>query len=627
MSINPAGEADKWAGLLLPEALAALHRYAQKEMRGELTPQMLSELQRQRGQKPGSFKVTLSKARNFVKASRTELVKIMKDGFRVLAKKDRDYLASAVRVEKALAGIEAALCQVMPNFSRGEAERWPGPIGYRVALNHFVAVSLRIHSIFPKAGYELVVSRVAEVVLTPILAHNLSFLLRSNPEIFRVITGDGKARDDDAPNKSLLAWYAERGKWGTKADEDYPAPSSLSDSEREALSRWKLLFDAIVHFHPFGDETHRQFKLIRELVTEHVENPAMSRLWSSLADLASGDLAADEMMVAKVIQQGADLFKGTDQSPLVNCARARFGLLRFAYDMDDEASLLRAKPEEALQEAEKAIVAHEGYGYPQHTDVAQANQLFGWAYLLSRRILLGRNVKGNPGYGLSDDLKNADSVLAVEWRAARLLERLFASLTRPSILQPDAPARRFGILALRYWAGLRSNPRFIIDAREASGTSYIEVAITRLRKDDAREIPKGVIWMLMARNALHQAYLCRGIPQKYLVQLDQTLAHYSRTLDAILDAKAKFEEDTSVKNTEGTMDGEIAAWCIPEMVAALTMKEEATKDKREKVDIGRYRKALITAGEVQFGIYFNPESEMRRINEGLRIRCGIKRQV
>jgi hypothetical protein len=75
------------------------------------------------------------------------------------------------------------------------------------------------------------------------------------------------------------------------------------------------------------------------------------------------------------------------------------------------------------------------------------------------------------------------------------------------------------------------------------------------------------------------------------------------------------------------MDGEIAAWCIPEMVAALTMKEEATKDKREKVDIGRYRKALITAGEVQFGIYFNPESELRRINEGLRIRCGIRRQV
>ena len=72
------------------------------------------------------------------------------------------------------------------------------------------------------------------------------------------------------------------------------------------------------------------------------------------------------------------------------------------------------------------------------------------------------------------------------------------------------------------------------------------------------------------------------------------------------------------------MDGEIAAWCIPEMVAAISMKEKATADKKAKLNIGRYRKALITAGEIQFGIYFSLESELERISEGLRIRCDIQ---
>ena len=130
--------------------------------------------------------------------------------------------------------------------------------------------------------------------------------------------------------------------------------------------------------------------------------------------------------------------------------------------------------------------------------------------------------------------------------------------------------------------------------------------------------------MLMARNALHQAHLCRNQPQKHLVQLDQALSHYARTLDAIFDSKAGFEEDLSVRNNEGTMDGEIAAWCIPEMVAAISMKEKATADKKAKLNILRYRKALITAGEIQFGIYFNLESELERISTGLRIRCDLK---
>ena len=621
---TPAEDAEKWAGLLLTEALAGLHRYALKEMTGELTPKMLSDLQQQRGQKPSSFKVTLSRARSFLKESRTELVKMMKEGFGELVKKDRDYLESAVRVEKALAGVEAGICQIMPDFSRGEAERWPGPIGYRVALNHFVAVSLQVHSIFPKAEFDRLVSLVVQVVLTPILAHNLTFLLRSDPAVFRVITGDGKARDCDPINESLLVWYANNAQLGRAEALVYAPTATLLDAERETLRRWQLLLNAFVQFHPQKTEAKKQFGLIRDLVTEHVENPATSRLWSSLADLTSGDLSADEMLVAKVIQQDGDLFKKTGQTPLVNCARAKFGLLRFAFKMEEEAELLRTEPEKALSEAATAIKAHVEYSYPERTDEEMAKKLFGWAYLLSRRILLGRKVKGNPGYGWSDDLKRANTVLDFEYRASKLLERLFVSLARPKVLEAEAPGRLYGLLALRYWAGVRSNPRFIIDVKGKGGTSYIEEAITRLKKDDAREIPKAVIWMLMARNALHQAHLCRHQPQKYLVQLDQALSHYARTLDAIFDSKTKFEEDPSVKNNEGTMDGEIAAWCIPEMVAAISMKEKATGDKKAKQNIGRYRKALITAGEIQFGIYFSLESELERISEGLRIRCDIQ---
>ena len=627
MTKPPAGDADKWAGLLLTEALAGLYNYGLKEMTGEMTPKMREDLQRVRGQKPDSFKVTLSRARSFLKVSRTELVKMMKEGFGELVKKDRDYLESAGRVEKALAGVEAGICQIMPDFSRGEAERWPGPIGYRVALNHFVAVSLRVHSIFPKIEYDRLVGLVVQVVLTPILAHNLTFLLRSDPAVFRVIAGDGRARDGDPINKSLLACYAEDAQFKSKGrveSQDYAHNATLLDVERATLSRWQLLFDAFVHFHPQKTEAKKQFGLIKDLVTEHVENPATSRLWSSLADLASGDLSADEMLVAKVIQQDGDLFKKTDQTPLVNCARARFGLLRFALKMEVETELLRTDPEKALLDADRVIKAHEGYSHPGYTDEPQALKLFGWAYLLSRRILLGRKVKGNPGYGLSDDLKNASVVLDFEWRASQLLERLFVSLARTKVLEANAPGRRYGLLALRYWAGVRSNPRFIIDVKGKAGTSYIEEAITRLKQDDAREIPKGVVWMLMARNALHQAHLCRNQPQKHLVQLDQALSHYARTLDAIFDSKARFEEDLSVRNNEGTMDGEIAAWCIPEMVAAISMKEKATVDKKAKLNIARYRKALITAGEIQFGIYFNLESELERITTGLRIRCDLK---
>lgn len=627
MAKTLAEDAEKWAGLLLTEAMAGLHRYARKEMNGELTPKMLSDLQKQLGQKPSSFKVTLSRARSFLKESRTELVKMMKEGFGELVKKDRDYLESAVRVEKALAGVEAGICQIMPDFSRGEAERWPGPIGYRVALNHFVAVALRVHSISPKAEYDRLVGLVVQVVLTPILAHNLTFLLRSDPAVFRVITGDGKVRDVDPLEKSLLSWYADVPPCKLQqgiADRDYSTSASLSDAERETLRRWQLLFDAFAYFHPQREKAKEQFCLIRDLVTEHVENPATSRLWSSLSDIASGDLSAAEMLVAKVIHQDEVLFKKTEQMPLVNCARAKFGLLKFAFKMEAEAEHLRINPETALLEADKVIKAHEEYLHTSHTDEETARKLFGWAYLLSRRILLGRKVKGNPGYGLSEDMKNAKEVLSFEWRASKLLERLFASLSRPQILEADAPARRYGLLALRYWAGLRSNPRFIIDVKGKEGTCYIEEAIARLKKDDARDIPKGIVWMLMARNALHQAHLCRNQPQRHLVQLDQALSHYARTLDAIFDSKIKFEEDASVKNNEGTMDGEVAAWCIPEMVAAMCMKEKATVEKKAKLNIARYRKALITAGEIQFGIYFHLESELERISRGLSIRCDIQ---
>ncbi|GBL29868.1 hypothetical protein EMGBS10_10180 [Opitutia bacterium] len=628
MNNPPAGDANKWAGLLLTEALAGLYRYGLKEMRGQMTAKMQSDLQLVRGQKTSSFKVTLSKARAFLKDSRTKLVVRMKEGFGVLLKKEGDYLESAVRVEKALMGVEAGLCQIMPDFSQVENERWPGPIGYRVALNHFVAVSLRLHSIFPKVEYDGLISLVGRVVLTPIMAHNLTFLLRSDPSVFRVIAVDGRARDDDPPSKSLLAWYASGAP--SKPEElgaarGYAKPTSLSTSEMEKLQRWQLLFDALIHFHPVRSQANEQFTLIRELVTEYVENPAISRLWSSLADLASGDLSADEMLVAKVIQQDELTFKKTEQLPLVNCARAKFGLLRFAFKMEAEAEMLRKNPDGALDTAEKVIDAHKAYPYPDHTDHDQASKLFGWAYLLSRRILLGRMVKGNPAHGLSADLKNAAVVLKLEWRASELLDRLLESLSRPEILKAASKARQFGLLAIRYRAGLRSNPRFIIDVRGKPGTSYIEEAIAWLKKDDALDIPKGIVWMLMARNALHNAWHCQNVPQKYIVQLDQALSHYARTLDAIFDSKVKFEEDISVKNDEGTMDGEVAAWCIPEMAAALWMKERATEDKKAKLQIARYRKALITAGEIQFGIYFNFDLELERIITGLRIRCDLRR--
>ena len=585
---------DEWQALVLSDILLGLHRYVERQSGIQLSAQQKAELDRFRGSKNGPFSTTLSQAKQFMVDSGENLIGLMmvKGGAVPHGLKQRRLLKNAVRVEKAIVGEEYALGFFLPDFSDEGVKRWPGPVGYRVALNHLIAVSIRVHSIFPSVEFKAVIGVVGRAVVVPILAHNLTFVARARAHVFGRLL---RALDELANGR------------------EPESHGDLGEDESDLYSKWVRLLDCVKHFAPSAKESKETFREVLDLVSEHGDNPSSSRLWAGLSIFASGDLAIDELLVAKVIKENESLFSSTENRPLVNCARSRFGLLRYSYAMEEQKRQLDGNPASAVESVRRIAQEIADMSRPGYLDEERAREAFGWAYLLSRKILLGRK-------------QESEAVIKQRHALSKVLDELLRVIASDKVRKSDnETARVYGVLALRYRAGFRSNPRFIADTNASEIAEYIESMSKELKSEAA--IPSGIVYMVKARNALHQAFIKReaGDSGRANVELDHAIAHYGMTLDSVIGHGYKFDQEREVtKNMPGVMDGEVAAWCIPEMVMALRMKREMTTDRAEKESLRRLSTALAVVGEAKYGIYFNEQEESDRIQRGLSLRCRRK---
>jgi hypothetical protein len=136
----------------------------------------------------------------------------------------------------------------------------------------------------------------------------------------------------------------------------------------------------------------------------------------------------------------------------------------------------------------------------------------------------------------------------------------------------------------------------------------------KLMKDEG--LPGGLISMMEARLQLHTAYAASGKPE-FATTLQAALATYAETLKSI----------SATEHSDNMMDGEVAAWAIPEMRYAVellkkTVTEKGNEKKSKISELERIQKALDMVGEMQFGVYFNQEEEAGRLKKGLELGCG-----
>lgn len=95
------------------------------------------------------------------------------------------------------------------------------------------------------------------------------------------------------------------------------------------------------------------------------------------------------------------------------------------------------------------------------------------------------------------------------------------------------------------------------------------------------------------------------------------LGTYAETLKSI----------SATEHSDNMMDGEVAAWAIPEMRFAVellkqTVTEKGNDRKKKVSELERIQKALDMVGEMQFGVYFNQEEESGRLQKGLMLGCA-----
>ena len=608
---------DSWSRLVLSEVIHGLRRQAEKNSSVSLSKAERAAIADFQG-KPRAFGVAVSRAKKFIEKSGAGLVKLMmiKGGSGQQTDGEKQMLAWALKVEKAIVGEEHVLKYYLPDFSEDKAKRWPGPIGYRVALNHFVAVATRIHSIFPSASFDHVIGLVAKVVMVPILAHNLTFLSRANPKVFMALTGDRKKAGEGKSNLGSLTVLSQGGKPA--------APDSLTGDDRQLFDAWLLLMNICVDLHPDVRAARICLLEVVELLNEYGDNPASSRLWSMLSVIASGDLAIDELLVSKAINADDGGLGAPASQPLVNCARSRFGLLRYSYGMEEKRQEFENDFFGSIREVDGLADGIRKTSRPESLDKDTFNKAFGWAYLLSRKTLLGRYNNQAADWPYFEDDKSASTAFERQYEAGRALDGLLSALAEDRFISSkNEVVRSYAMLALRYLAGYRSNPRFIVNTNESDVAGLIEPIKSRL--SGLSDMPKGIVAMVAARNSLHHAYRklsndARGA----VVQLDHAISQYAITLDAILVTNVHFADQERSSNVAGVMDGEVAAWCLPEMVTALSLRDQFVKTPGERKNLRRMRSALGILGEAQFGIFFNEDEERDRIERGLKIRCRRK---
>ena len=502
--------------------------------------------------------------------------------------KEASVLSDASQVTLAIENEEELLSLIAPDFSVNPTGRWPGPVGYRSALNHLIAVSIRVHSMYPDTKFEVIVRAAARRILVPVLAHNLTFLRRNEAATFNALlkSEDGIAR---------LLQKATGNKPLAKAKVVVVG----GEAATHAGLAWARLLNASFYFARacVTEDPEGLFEEIRRLALEHEINPTGSALWSELSLIASGDLSIDELLVSRVTTDLQDKLGSAPPRPIVFCARARFGLLRYSYALTDERELVAKHPANALKTAKEFLDGILTRAKP--LKVEDCSKAFGWAYLWSRYLLLGR---------AEDKRMETSEFKVTQDKAGELLEDLLYQV----YCHGEKPEYRQ--LALRYMAGFLTNPRFVRPKTLRSGDHQKAKDYIKLMKDEG--LPGGLISMMVARLHLHAAFASSGKPG-FVAPLQAALATYAETLKSI----------SATEHSDNMMDGEVAAWAIPEMRFAVellkqTVTEKGNDRKKKTSELDRIQKALDMVGEMQFGVYFNEEEEAGRLKKGLELGCG-----
>ena len=599
MSSTPSAYDLRWKQFRLTELLKGLHEYAEKTYQGDEVEYAGYKPAKDRAillrkslstSKPKSLESSAASSNTFFKdiagnlgdfLSGIKLIGRFKDGSEV-GEKTKAVLGRNIRVEGALKAWEAGFRLLLPDLVGMDEKRWPGHVSYRAALSHYVAVCMRAHSILPDVSFDAITLAAARRILVPALAHNFKFFAKDHPELYQLFVHGKEKEPHDKKNEPPAGLFMLR-----QDDAD-----GLPGASRPAFRKWLRLFRACQHFgEKWGEEKLAELGAeFQELLRDYERDPRNSRLWRDLSILAAGDMAVDEILVSWVIKDVGGDETSMSSSPLVNCARSRFGLLRYAYMMTKESAMFQEDFEQGLSVASKLLEKIEK-SKERELDADAVAHAFGWAYLLSRNNLLGRKIPG-----VDAGLRHPD-------KAGIMLYDLLNELR----FKARDEAHR--TLALRYLLGFMTNPRFvkpfakIRDNPKDRKSAYTSLTIEGLITDAAKlpMMPKSIIHLAKARIALHHAFLDKN---KEATNLQSCLGHYAEIIKE-LDSPSR----------SGIMDSEVIAWAIPEMYC--TIQSFAAHDPESQLDWGLARDALHVFGEIQFGVFCNPNEDSERIKRGL----------
>jgi hypothetical protein len=523
-----------------------------------------------------------SDAKKFLRDSVGVIIRLLK---RENVGKEAGVLGDASQVNLAISNEEALLSLIAPDLSENPSGRWPGPVGYRSALNHLIAVSIRVHSMHPDTKFEVILRASARRIIVPALAHNLTFLRRSAPKAFEYLL-----KSDEG---------LERLRGGREIP-SLPA-GKMPEAEAATAEAWRRLLNAALHFgRQSVVDAGELIAEVKRLTLEHEINPTGSALWNELSLIASGDLSIDELLVSRVTTDLQDKLGAAPPRPIVFCARARFGLLRYSYAMTEEREVVAKEPSKALSTTNdffQGLREQTKNGGELGEDACV--RAFGWAYLWSRCLLLGR---------AEDKRMDSAEFKASQDKAGLLIEDMLYQV------HLHADKVEYRQLALRYVTGFLTNPRFV--RPKVLRCKNHEKARSYLQQMREESLPGGLISMMEARLQLHEAYALSGKPG-FADALYGALTTYAETLRSI----------SAAEHADNMMDGEVAAWAIPEMRYAVELLKKTVTEtgnaKTSKVsELERIQKALDMVGEMQFGVYFNQEEEAGRLEKGLKLGCG-----
>jgi len=445
------------------------------------------------------------KRRRATAVSVADAKKFLKNGINLIINKfrgnnvllDENLLKDASQVLSSIEGEEKMLHQLLPDFRSNFQSRWPGPVGYRAVINHLVAVSIRVHSMYPEVDFDSVIRSVSRKIVVPALAHNLTFLRKENRELF-----DFLLKTEHGLEK--LKQLRKDVKLNIN---DVPArKKTTKTNEPDEALKWIRLLNVIRYFMS-EIKNHDEFITeIKRLTLEHEINPNSSSLWSELSLIASGDLSVDEILVSKVIAE-LDIPTNNSSKPIISCARARFGLLRYSYGMLDERELIMNKPTEALIRTSEYS---DKISSMNNIDDRTAIEGFGWAYLWSRYLLIKTGTQSRP--------KNSD-------QAGELIEQILSKIYL------SAENEDYKKLAIRYLAGFLTNPRFIRPAKFLVNQEKPEHYIKQMEKVG---LPRGVLSLMRTRVSLHKAYsVINDDPKNFQKLISNTLHQYTDTMNSI----------------------------------------------------------------------------------------------